>query len=420
VNAEIIGVGTELLLGQIANSNAQWMSERLAEIGVDVLHHQVVGDNVDRIVEAFRLALSRADVVIATGGLGPTQDDVTRDAFAAAVGARLVRRPEIEEMLRERFARAGREMPESNLLQADIPEGGRFIRPERGTAPGLVVEVDGRRIYALPGVPAEMREMMEGTVLPEVAALAGPAALLSRTLRCTGIAESKVAELLDDLFHGTTNPTVAYLAGGGEVKVRLTAKAATREETEALIAPIADEVARRLGDFVFSTRDGSIEQAVGRLLRAAGKTLACAESLTGGELGARITSVPGASDYFLGSAVCYTEASKREVLGVSQATLDGPGTVSSECAGEMASGARRLFGADLAVALTGAAGPDAHGGVEPGRVWIAIEGEDVSHRRPLRAPGDRDMVRRWAEQAALDLLRRHLEGKPLPRGSSVT
>jgi len=420
VNAEIIGVGTELLLGQIANSNAQWMSERLAEIGVDVLHHQVVGDNVDRIVEAFRLALSRADVVIATGGLGPTQDDVTRDAFAAVVGARLVRRPEIEEMLRERFARAGREMPESNLLQADIPEGGRFIRPERGTAPGLVVEVDGRRIYALPGVPAEMREMMEGTVLPEVAALAGPAALLSRTLRCTGIAESKVAELLDDLFHGTTNPTVAYLAGGGEVKVRLTAKAATREETEALIAPIADEVARRLGDFVFSTRDGSIEQAVGRLLRAAGKTLACAESLTGGELGARITSVPGASDYFLGSAVCYTEASKREVLGVSQATLDGPGTVSSECAGEMASGARRLFGADLAVALTGAAGPDAHGGVEPGRVWIAIEGEDVSHRRPLRAPGDRDMVRRWAEQAALDLLRRHLEGKPLPRGSSVT
>jgi nicotinamide-nucleotide amidase len=420
VNAEIIGVGTELLLGQIANSNAQWMSERLAEIGVDVLHHQVVGDNVDRIVEAFRLALSRADVVIATGGLGPTQDDVTRDAFAAAVGARLVRRPEIEEMLRERFARAGREMPESNLLQADIPEGGRFIRPERGTAPGLVVEVDGRRIYALPGVPAEMREMMEGTVLPEVAALAGPAALLSRTLRCTGIAESKVAELLDDLFHGTTNPTVAYLAGGGEVKVRLTAKAATREETEALIAPIADEVARRLGDFVFSTRDGSIEQAVGRLLRAAGKTLACAESLTGGELGARITSVPGASDYFLGSAVCYTEASKREVLGVSQATLDGPGTVSSECAGEMASGARRLFEADLAVALTGAAGPDAHGGVEPGRVWIAIEGEDVSHRRPLRAPGDRDMVRRWAEQAALDLLRRHLEGKPLPRGSSVT
>lgn len=420
MNAEIIGVGTELLLGQIANSNAQWMSERLAEIGVDVLHHQVVGDNVDRIVEAFRLALSRADVVIATGGLGPTQDDVTRDAFAAAVGARLVRRPEIEEMLRERFARAGREMPESNLLQADIPEGGRFIRPERGTAPGLVVEVDGRRIYALPGVPAEMREMMEGTVLPEVAALAGPAALLSRTLRCTGIAESKVAELLDDLFHGTTNPTVAYLAGGGEVKVRLTAKAATREETEALIAPIADEVARRLGDFVFSTRDGSIEQAVGRLLRAAGKTLACAESLTGGELGARITSVPGASDYFLGSAVCYTEASKREVLGVSQATLDGPGTVSSECAGEMASGARRLFEADLAVALTGAAGPDAHGGVEPGRVWIAIEGEDVSHRRPLRAPGDRDMVRRWAEQAALDLLRRHLEGKPLPRGSSVT
>jgi nicotinamide-nucleotide amidase len=420
VNAEIVGVGTELLLGQIANSNAQWMSEHLAEIGVDVLHHQVVGDNPDRIVEALRLALSRAEVVISTGGLGPTPDDVTREALAAAAGARLTRRPEIEDVIRERFARAGREMPQSNLLQADVPEGGRFIRPERGTAPGLVVEIEGRRVYALPGVPAEMREMMEGTVLPELAVLTGPTALVSRVLRCTGIAESRVAEMLDDLFHGTTNPTVAYLAGGGEVKVRLTAKAATRQEAEALIAPVSGEVTRRLGDFVFSSADVSLEQEVGRLLRAAGKTLACAESLTGGELGARITSVPGASDFFLGSAVCYTEKSKREVLGVSRATLEGPGTVSAECAGEMAAGARRLFGADLAVALTGAAGPDAHGGVEPGQVWIAIEGEDVSRRRPLRAPGDRDMVRRWAEQAALDLLRRHLEGKPLPRGPSVT
>lgn len=420
MNAEIVGIGTELLLGQIVNSNARWISDRLAGIGVDVLRHQVVGDNHDRIVEALRLALSRADVVIATGGLGPTADDVTRAALATVVGAKLIRRPELEEMIRARFARAGRQMPESNLLQADVPEGGRFIRPERGTAPGLVFEVRGRRIYALPGVPAEMREMMEGTVLPELAALAGPGAVVSRVLRCTGIAESRVAELLDDLFHGSANPTIAYLAGGGEVKVRLTAKAARREDAEALIAPIADQVARRLGDVVFSKEDAPLELEVGRLLRSAGKTLACAESLTGGGLGARITSVPGASDYFLGSAVCYTVESKLEVLGVSRATLDGPGAVSAECAAEMAVGARRLFGADLAVALTGAAGPEAHGGCEPGQVFIAIEGEDVSHRRPLRAPGDRDMVRRWAEQAALDLVRRHLEGRPLPLGASVT
>jgi nicotinamide-nucleotide amidase len=217
-----------------------------------------------------------------------------------------------------------------------------------------------------------------------------------------------------------TNPTVAYLAGGGEVKVRLTAKAATPDDALALIAPVAEEVVRRIGDFVFSAADESLEETIGRLLRAAGTTLACAESLTGGELGARITTVPGASEYFLGSAVCYSMRAKRDVLGVSQATLDGPGVVSRECVREMAAGARRIFGADFAVALTGVAGPDAHVGVEPGEVWVALDGGGVSHQRPLRAPGDREMVRRWAEQAALDLLRRHLEGRPLPAGPSVT
>ena len=419
MRAEIVGVGTELLLGQIANTNAQWMSERLAEIGVDVLHHQVVGDNHERITAALGLALSRADVVIVTGGLGPTQDDITRDALAAVLGVSLVRRPEIETAIREKFARVGRSMPESNLLQADVPEGCRTIAPQRGTAPGLVCEAGGARVYALPGVPSEMREMMEGTVLPELAALAGPSALVSRSLRCVGMAESRIAELLGDLFHGSSNPTVAYLAGGGEVKVRLTAKAATREEAEALISPVAREAAGLIGDFVFSDRDEDLEEAVGRLLRASGRTLACAESLTGGELGARITSVAGASEYFVGSAVCYTALAKRTLLGVSQEALDGPGVVSRECAREMAAGARRLFGSDLSVALTGAAGPEPHGGALRGQVWVALEGEDVSHQRGLRAPGDREMIRRWAEQASLDLVRRHLEGRLLPDGESV-
>jgi nicotinamide-nucleotide amidase len=419
VNAEVVGVGTELLLGQIDNSNARWISERLAEIGVDVLHHQAVGDNLDRIVEALRLALSRSDVVIVTGGLGPTQDDITRDAVATALGLRLVRHPEIEDMLRERFARLGRHMPESNLVQADVPEGGRTIVPRRGSAPGLVIEHGGHRLYALPGVPAEMREMMEGAILPELAELSDGGAIVSRILRCTGIAESRVAELLDDLFHGSANPTVAYLAGGGEVRVRLTAKASSRGEALALIAPVAEEAARRIGDPVFSTDDEDLEQAVGRLLRASERTLACAESLTGGELGARITSVAGSSAYFVGSAVCYTTDAKRSVLGVSAETLQGPGVVSRGCAREMALGARRLFGADLAVGLTGAAGPEAHGGVEPGTVWVAIEADDVSHQRGLHVPGDRDWVRRWAEQAALDLIRRHLEGRALSSSDRV-
>ncbi|HXF37895.1 MAG TPA: competence/damage-inducible protein A [Actinomycetota bacterium] len=415
MRAEVLGIGTELLLGQIVNANAAWISERLAAIGVDVLHHQAVGDNLERIAEAFRLAMSRADVVISTGGLGPTQDDITRDGLALALGVELERRPEIEDLLRRRFAALGREMPASNLLQALVPAGARPILPERGTAPGLVAVHGGVRVYALPGVPAEMREMMEGTVLPELAALSG-AAIVSRVLRCTGIAESKVAEILDDLFHGRTNPTVAFLAAAGEVKVRLTAKAVSADEAERLLDPLAAEVARRLGDHVFTTADEALEEVVVRLLRREGRILATAESLTGGGVAARLTSVPGASEAFVGSAVCYTARAKREVLGVAASTIEAQGVVSGPCALEMAAGARRLFGADLAVGLTGAAGPEAHDGDAPGTVWVALDAEGVSHARGFRAPGDRDQVRRWAEQAGLDLVRRHLEGRALPGG----
>lgn len=419
MRAEVVAVGTEILLGQIPNSNAQWIGERMAEIGLDVLHNQAVGDNVERIVDAVRLALSRADVVIVTGGLGPTQDDVTREALAIAAGVPLERRAELEALIREKFARAGREMPESNLVQADVPDGARTMVPERGTAPGLVLELDGRRLYALPGVPAEMREMMEGTVLPEVASAAGPATIVSRSLRCVGIAESRVAELLDDLFRTSTNPTVAYLAGGGEVRVRLTAKARSAEEAGALLAPVVEEVAARIGEFVSSTSDEDLEDVVGRLLRAAGKTISCAESLTGGSLSARLAHAPGASDYLLGSAVCYVTDAKRSLLGVRQETIDGPGVVSRECAAEMAVGARRLFGADLAVSATGAAGPEPHDGAAPGTVWVALDADGVAHQRRIRAPGDRSMVVRWSEQAALDLVRRLLEGLPLPETERV-
>jgi nicotinamide-nucleotide amidase len=419
VRAEVVAVGTEILLGQIQNSNAQWIGERMAEIGVDVLHHQVVGDNVERIVDAVKLALSRADVVIVTGGLGPTQDDVTREALAIAAGVKLERKAELEAGIREKFARAGREMPETNLVQADVPDGARTIVPERGTAPGLVLELDEGRVYALPGVPAEMREMMEGTVLPELASAVGPSTIVSRTVRCVGIAESRVAELLDDLFRTSTNPTVAYLAGGGEVRVRMTAKARSAGEAGALLAPAVEEVAARVGEFVTSTSDEELEEVVGRLLRAAGKTISCAESLTGGSVSARLAHAPGASDYLLGSAVCYATDAKRSLLGVRQETIDGPGVVSRECAAEMAGGARRLFGADVAVSVTGAAGPEPHDGAAPGTVWVALDADGVAHQRRIRAPGDREMVVRWSEQAALDLVRRLLEGLPLPETERV-
>lgn len=368
-------------------------------------------------MDALRVALGRADIVLVTGGLGPTEDDLTRDAIAELLGATMVRHLEIENMLREKFSAYGREMPASNLRQADVPEGLRTITPDRGTAPGLVAEIpDGKRIYAVPGVPAEMIEMMQGTILPELEAIVGPATIVSRTLRSASLGESRVAELLRDLFERSVNPSVAYLASTSEVKVRLTAKAPTAEAAEALLEPLVAEVRGRLGDALFTTDDEELEAAVVRLLRSSRRTLACAESLTGGQVGARITSVPGASDSFVGSAVVYTADAKRNVLGVSRETIDGPGVVSEECARELAAGARRVFGADVGLSLTGAAGPQAHGGADPGTVWAALDATDIQHARRFRVPGDRERVRRSAEQAGLDLVRRYLEGAPLPDG----
>jgi competence/damage-inducible protein CinA-like protein len=415
MKAEIIGVGTEILLGQICNNNAQWISQQLAEMGVDVLNHQAVGDNVERIEAAFRLALSRSDVVIATGGLGPTQDDITRDGLAAALEVRVIRHPEIEDFLRQKFDALGREMPEINLVQADVPEGARYILPDRGTAPGLVCETSqGRRVYVVPGVPAEMREMMSRTILPELARLSGPAALVSRTIKVTGMAESRVAELLDDLFRTSTNPTVAYLASAGEVKVRLTAKTSSRAQADALIDPLAEEVVTRLGEHVFSTSDEELEQVVGRLLLERGMTISCAESLTGGNVGVRLSTAAGASAYFMGSAVTYSAEAKRQILAVRRETIEGPGLVSEECAIEMARGARRIFESDVAVALTGVAGPEPHDGKPPGTVCLGVAARDRDETRCFRAPGDREQVRRWAEQAGLDMVRRYLEGLPEP------
>lgn len=409
MRAEVIGIGTEILLGQIANTNAREISEMLAEAGVDVLHHQTVGDNVDRIADAFRLALTRADVVIGTGGLGPTDDDVTREGLSAALGLPLSRVPEIEDHLRTRFAAMERDMPPSNLRQADVPAGARYLLPDLGTAPGLIVEHEGRRVFVVPGVPQEMRDMMRRSIVPELAAVTG-ATIRHRILRCTGIAEAKLGELLADLFEGSSNPTMAFLAGGGEVKVRLTAKAPTSEEAEALLAPLADAVRERLGAAVFGEDEEDLEQVVGRLMAERKQWLACAESLSGGLLAARIVSVPTASKHFAGSAVVYSPDAKRDVLGVSQATIDGPGTVSEACAREMARGALGLFRADVAVALTGVAGPEPLEGQPPGTVWIALAAGGVEHARRVVFPGDRDMIRRFATQSALDLVRRHLQG----------
>jgi nicotinamide-nucleotide amidase len=416
VRADLVSVGTELLLGQIDDTNARWISEHLAAIGVDVLRRHTVGDNLERIVQVIGQAAAEADVVLVTGGLGPTQDDLTRDAIARLAGLELVRHPEIEAMLREKFRGfSARSMPPSNLRQADVPAGARTIDPDRGTAPGLIVDVpSGARIYAMPGVPDEMVEMMTGTILPELAARAGEGVIASRVLRITGMGESAVGEVLADLFDGSSNPTVAYLASMGEVRVRLTAKATSARAADGLLQPLVDEVVSRIGDAVFSLKDESLEATVLRLLRRKRLTIACAESLTGGSVSARLTGVAGSSASFAGSIVAYSVAAKREVLGVSRETLDGPGAVSEACALEMAEGARRVFGSDVGLATTGAAGPEPHGGHEPGTVWVAMDGGSLSHARGFRVTGERDRVIRWTQQAALDLVRRYLDDRPLP------
>ena len=414
MRCEIIGVGTELLLGQIVNTNAAWIGQRLADVGWDCLRHTVVGDNEGRIADTIREALGRADAVILTGGLGPTQDDVTREALAAVAGVPLVRQPELEQWLRDRFGRMGiRRMAEMNLRQADVPEGAGTIDNPRGTAPGLILEVDGKPVYAVPGVPREMEGMLEQVVLPDLAVRAGEGrAIVSRTLRTAGVGESRLAERLTPLWDEAVSGqvTLAYLASPGEVRVRLTAVGPTREEALAEIAPVEARIRDELGDIVFGSDDETLEAAVGRLLRQRGRTLATAESLTGGLIGGRITGIAGSSDYYLGGVVAYATDAKASQLGVDPALLEADGPVSEPVAAAMASGARAAFGADLGLAATGVAGPAEQSGRRVGTLCLGVADAAGTVTRTLTAPGDRTQVRLWTTAVALDLLRRRLEG----------
>ncbi len=416
MRCEIVGVGTELLLGQIINSNAAWIGQRLAEVGWDCLRHTVVGDNEERIAEVLREALERADAVIVTGGLGPTQDDVTREAVAAVAGVALRRDPAIERWLGERFARLGMgPMARMNLRQADVPEGARSIDNPRGSAPGLMIQIGGKPLYAVPGVPREMEGMLERVVLPDLAARAGEGrAIVSRTLRTAGVGESLLAERLTPLWESTgaagEGVTMAYLASPGEVRVRLTAVGATREEALARIAPVERAVREELGAVVYGLDDETLEQAVARLLGQRRRSLATAESLTGGLVGGRVTTVPGASDYYRGGVVAYATEAKVAVLGVDQKLLDEHGPASEPVAAAMAEGARLAFAADVGLATTGVAGPAEQDGRPIGSVCLAVADAAGTVTSTIRAPGDRTQVRAWATTIALDLLRRRLEG----------
>lgn len=410
VRAEVVGVGTEILLGQIANTNVVTISRALAAIGVDCVLHVAVGDNEERIASVLADACARSDAVVVTGGLGPTQDDVTREAVARLTGRLLVRDPEVVEEIRARFARMGRAMPPANERQADRPEGALLLPNPLGTAPGFRVEHGRAAIFALPGVPHEMEAMLEGHVLPDLSARSGAGTrIVSRVVRTAGQSESGVADALAPVWDAMpADVTMAYLAGGGEVRVRLTAKGDDAAAVASALDAAERDVRARLGPLAFGVDDESLEVVAGRLLRARGWTLGVAESLTGGMVGARVTDVAGASDYFRGSIVAYSTQAKAAVLGVDPALLSDPGPVSAAVARAMASGARRALDADVGLATTGVAGP-AEQDAPVGTVLLAVDGPLGAADRGIGLPGGRANVRALATTAALNLLRLYLE-----------
>jgi nicotinamide-nucleotide amidase len=408
VRCEVVAVGTELLLGQIVDTNSSWIGEQLALAGIDSLYQTKVGDNWDRIRSSLQLALERSDAVIVCGGLGPTQDDITRDVIADVMGVELELDPVIEDRIREMFGGRGRNMPENNLRQAMVPKGATTIPQQPGTAPGLVCPIGDKVIFAVPGVPYEMQEMVAGTVLPELQIRAGVTSVIrSRVLRTWGQSESGLAESLAPRFDELDQSghcTIAFLASGMEgLKVRLTAKAPTEREAEAVLDTEVELLRAILGDIVFSEHDETMEQVVVRLLRERGLTMATAESMTGGLVASRLTEVPGASDVFVGSVVSYASEVKFGVLGVPR----GP-VVSAEAAEAMAIGACRVLDSDVAIAITGVAGPDEQEGVPVGTVYLAIAEGDQAQSVMVRLPGDRARVRQFATISVLDLLRRSL------------
>ena len=421
MRCDVVAIGTELLLGQIIDTNSSYIGEQLALNGIDSLLQVKVGDNLGRMETVLRRVLADADAVVICGGLGPTHDDVTREAIAAIMGVELVQDDAVVEVITHLFAARGRYMAPNNLRQALVPEGASIIPQTRGTAPGLIcpVVVDGAHkvMYAVPGVPHEMKDMLERAVLPDLRARTGEAsAIVSRTLRTWGESESALNERLEPVIEqleAVGNPTLAFLASGWEgIKVRLTAKAPTVAAAEALLEPVEAEVRAIVGQQVFGIDDDTMESVVLQLLRDRGLTLGLAESVTGGLVGGRITAVPGASTVFRGGVISYASEVKFDLLGVPE----GP-VVNEPTAAAMAEGACRVLGADVGLALTGVGGPAEQDGMPVGTLCVGVSLPDGAGGRStithtFRLPGQRDQMRQMSVITALDLLRRTLLDLP--------
>ena len=414
MRVEVVAVGTELLLGQIADTNAQWLGERLAAHGLSCQFHQHVGDNHERIVLVLRTALARSDAVIVCGGLGPTQDDITREAIAEVMNVPLERDAAIVSAIATMFRSRGREMTDNNARQGDVPRGATIIEQRRGTAPGLICPVGHKVVYALPGVPYELEEMVERAVLPDLVArssAAGERAVIaSRVLRTWGTSESGLADALGVRFAALEGGpvTIAFLASGIEgLKVRLTARGRDGDHAASLLAAeeqlVRATLAERFGDIVFGVDGENMEVAVAHALTRRGQTLSVAESVTGGLIASRLVNVAGASAWFVGGVVSYASSVKFDLLHVPRGDVVSPGAAVA-----MAEGVRTVTGADIGLGVTGVAGPDEQEGHPAGTVFVGLAMPSGSTHHDLRLPGDRARVRDYATISALDVLRRAL------------
>ena len=411
MRCEIVAVGTEILLGQIVDTNSAWIAERLADAGIDCHFQTVVGDNPERMLKVLAAGVKRSEALIVTGGLGPTQDDLTREVVAELMGVELVRDTEIVERIKGRFSSRGKLMPENNLKQADIPIGAKAIAEMPGTAAGLICPMPGGKvIYLVPGVPAEMKQMLEGTVLEDLISRSGERSVISsRVLKTWGHSESGLAEDLareiERLDHNG-ELTLAFQASGIEgVKVRMTAKATDKEQSDLLLDHEENVLRELIGEYIFAVDEQTMESVVLDQLKAQSLTFATAESITGGMIGSRLTEVPGSSDSYLGSVVAYEADIKRSLLNVPSDIS----VVSKEAVEAMALGVCELLSADVSVAVSGAAGPYPHEGQEPGTVWMATNVRGNVESFKVVFPFDRTQIRQFTVITVLNALRKRIE-----------
>ena len=408
MKGEIIAVGTELLLGNIVNTNAQYLSQKLADLGIDVYYHVVVGDNLKRLTETIKTSLERSDIVITSGGLGPTADDITKEGAAQAMGLKLLPDEESIERIKKMFSSTGRIMTENNIKQGYIPEGAVVLENNNGTAPGVLIEKEGKIVIMLPGPPKELYPMFESKVLPYLKSKTD-STIRSKVLRVIGVGESAVEHMLKDIFDSQANPTIAPYAKDGEVHLRITAKTGIPEEADSLIAEMEQKVRAILGDNIYGCNEETLEEAVLKLLQKKNLTISLSESCTGGLVASRLTDIPGASASLISGVVSYSNESKINILKVKEETIRKYGAVSPQTAEEMAVGAKRLSNTDIGLSITGIAGPDGGSAEKPvGLCYIGIAAVNSVNVHKIMLNGNRNKIRWGSSSRALDLLRREL------------